>query len=67
MPTITFKITNLTCPACVKISEMALKKIPGVNHVQVDLSSGAVSVESDTDIRDQIAGVLAKVDKKVKF
>lgn len=67
MPTINFKITNLTCPACVKLSEMALKKIPGVTNVQVDLGTGAASVEADSDVKDQIAGALVQVDKKVAF
>ena len=67
MPIINFKITNLTCPACVKLSEMALKKIPGVTDVQVDLGTGAAFVEADNDVKGQITDALAKVDKKVAF
>jgi copper chaperone CopZ len=39
---IKFKITNLTCDACVKLSVMALNKINSVNKVEVDLVTGSV-------------------------
>lgn len=67
MTTVTFQITNLTCPACVKISEMTLKKIPGVSNVEIDLNTGTTSVESDEDIKDLIIESLKQVNKKVKF
>lgn len=63
----TFKITNITCPACVKLSEMALKKIPGVTHVEVNLETGATTVESEHDIKDKIIPALKKVDKEAAF
>ena len=64
MSTINFKITNLTCPACVKLSEMALRKIPGVTYAKVELETGVATVESERDIGEEIIPALKKVDKK---
>ncbi len=64
MPTINFKITNLTCPACVKLSEMALRKIPSVTYAKVELETGVATVESERDISEEIIPALKKVDKK---
>ena len=55
MTEFTFKITNLTCEACIKVSTMTLRKLPGVTEATVDLSTGAghiVSTEplSQTDV-----------------
>lgn len=64
---INFKINNITCDACIKLSSMALKKIPGVKNVEVK-SDGSASIESDKEITDEeIANALAKVDKKATF
>lgn len=67
MTTTNFKITNITCPACVKLSEMALKKIPGVTNVQIDQATGNTTVESEADIKSEIIPALKKVDKEVSF
>lgn len=62
-----FKITNLTCDACVKISSMALKKLPGVKNVEIK-EDGSALLESDKEITwEEIENALAKVDKKVSF
>lgn len=62
-----FKITNITCDACIKISAMALKKIPGVKNVEIE-SSGVAMIESGREIsKEEIASALAKVDKTVLF
>lgn len=64
--TINFKITNLTCGACVKLSEMALKKIPGVSAVKVDLATGAASIDSTAPIDwSAIVDTLQKIEKNV--
>ena len=47
MSELTFKITNLTCDACIKVSTMALRKFPGVTQVSVDLSTGDGRVVSN--------------------
>lgn len=46
---------------------MALKSLPGVESVKVDLASGAVEVESKTELNwEEIKNSLAKVDKIAK-
>lgn len=67
MEKINFKITNLHCAACVKISAMALKKIPGVKNAEVK-SDGCAMVESDKEItKEEILNALAEADKTAAF
>lgn len=62
-----FKIKDITCGVCVKLSAMALKKIPGVKNVEVD-SNGSAAVEADKEItNEEITNALAKVDKTAAF
>lgn len=59
-----FKIINLTCEACVKLSTMALKKLPGVQSVNIDLASGSTEVESADELNwEDVKNALAKFDK----
>lgn len=59
-----FNITNLTCGACIKLSTMALKKIPGVHDVAINLATGATEITSDQEIAwPEIVAALATVDK----
>lgn len=67
METINFKITNITCPACVKLSEMALKKIPGISNIKINQQSGETTVEADHDAKEEIIKMLSQVDKTVNF
>ena len=46
----TFTITNLNCDACIKLSTMALRKLPGVTDVSIELSTGAARVVSTEPI-----------------
>ena len=65
MSVITFRITNLTCGACVKLSTMALKKISGVTNTVVDLATGSVELEADRDVAwEEIVDALKTVDKE---
>ena len=41
-----FTITKLNCEACIKLSTMALRKLPGVTDVSIELSTGAARVVS---------------------
>lgn len=50
MSELTFTITNLTCEACVKLSTMALRKLPGVTDVSIDLKTGAARLSSEKPI-----------------
>ncbi|MBI2037372.1 MAG: heavy-metal-associated domain-containing protein [Candidatus Magasanikbacteria bacterium] len=64
MPNQKFVITNLTCAACVKLSTLALKKIPGVSAAAVDLATGAAEITGDRDVAwKEIEGALKSVDK----
>ncbi len=59
-----FKITNLDCEACIKLSTVALKKISGVQTVGIDLKTGATEVDSDQELNwEDIKNSLAEVDK----
>lgn len=40
-----FRITNLTCEACIKMCTLLLKRLPGVTNVSIDLSTGLSRVE----------------------
>ena len=62
MAELTFKITNLTCEACIKVSTMTLRKLPGVTEATVDLSTGAGRVVSSEPLtqNDVAAALKAK-------
>ena len=63
MSTIKFKIINITCDACVKLSTMALKTIPGVSQIKIESDGMAeLSSSQDTDW-DQIYNALQSVGK----
>lgn len=62
-----FKINDITCDACIKLSSLALKKIPGVKSVEIE-SNGSAVVESDQEIsKEEIVSALAKADKIASF
>lgn len=61
MTTATFHVTGMTCQHCVNAVSEEVAKVPGVRAVDVDLASGAVTVESDAPV-DQ-AAVAAAVDE----
>jgi copper chaperone CopZ len=59
-----FKITDLTCEACVKLSLGALKEINGVISAEVDLKTGFSQVESNKEISfEEILKALDSVEK----
>jgi copper chaperone CopZ len=61
METKTYTVTGMTCSHCVNSVGSEIKQLPGVTDVQVDLSSGAVTVTSDLPLDD--AAVAAAVDE----
>jgi len=68
MPTIKFTITNLTCPACVVLSIQALKEIAGVAQANVDLKSGAATVQAEREIDwGEITSALRTVGKTAEL
>ena len=65
MYTTKFKITNLDCEACIKLSIRVLKKIHGVIGVKVDLKSGEAELITEHEIAwDQIFSALQSVGKQ---
>lgn len=65
MKTINFKIKNLTCEACIKLSTTALKIIPGVENIQIDLQTGNSQISSKVEISwEQIESALRSVGKE---
>ncbi|MEK7158999.1 MAG: heavy metal-associated domain-containing protein [Patescibacteria group bacterium] len=64
---INFKIDNITCDACVKISKSALNRLPGIKRIEID-KNGLTTLESEQDISlDEIKEVLEKADKKISL
>ncbi len=62
-----FKITNLDCEACIKLSTMALKKIPGMQTINIDLKTGLTEVMSDQELNwEDIKTSLTTVNKNVE-
>ena len=54
-----FTITNLTCAACVKLSTIALHKLPGVKDATIELSTGSARVTSEEPLNpDDVAQAL---------
>lgn len=55
-----FRITNLTCEACIKMCTLTLKKIPGITKIAIEPSDGAAMVEADQTVTiDAIRQALA--------
>lgn len=50
MTTNTYTVTGMTCGHCVGSVQSEVSQIPGVTDVQVDLSSGQVTVTSEAPI-----------------
>lgn len=68
MTELTFKITNLTCDACIKVSTMTLRKLPGVTEATVDLSTGAGRITSNEPItQNDVAAALKAKGYDVAF
>ena len=54
-----FKLTGLTCDACLRLVRKRLGKIADIQEIQVDLT-GAVSIEAGRDVsRSEIETALA--------
>jgi copper chaperone len=57
----TYTVTGMTCGHCVSAVTEELTRLPGVREVEVDLTSGAVTVASDGPL--PIDEVRAAVDE----
>jgi copper chaperone len=47
MATVQLSVSGMTCGNCVKHVDHAIRAIPGVEDVQVDLTSGKVSIKGE--------------------
>ena len=61
MATNTYTVTGMTCDHCVGAVRTEVGQIPGVTDVQVELSTGAVTVTSDEPI--DVETIRASVDE----
>ena len=61
MTTTTITVDGMSCGHCVNSVESELGKVPGVQRVDVDLSSGRVTIESEQPIAE--AAIAAAVDE----
>ena len=59
--TSTYNVTGMTCAHCVQAVTTELEALPGVEGVQVDLPSGAVTVTSAEQLSED--DVRAAVDE----
>jgi len=59
--TATYTVTGMTCGHCVSAVTEEVTGIPGVTDVQVDLTSGALTITSQTPIEE--TAVKAAVDE----
>ena len=59
--TSTFQVAGMTCSHCVNAVTQEISKLDGVTHVDVDLASGSVTVESNHPVDP--ASVAAAVDE----
>lgn len=57
----TFTVVGMTCDHCVRAVTGELQALPGVSRVEVDLASGAVTVESVEPLPSAV--VAAAVDE----
>jgi copper ion binding protein len=61
MSTATYTVVGMSCEHCVRAVSEELSKLAGVQHVEVDLPSGQVTVESTAPLADE--DVRAAVDE----
>jgi copper ion binding protein len=61
MTTTTYTVTGMTCGHCVNAVSSEVGRLAGVTGVQVDLTTGAVTVTSAAPLDD--AAVAAAVDE----
>lgn len=53
MTTTTFNVTGMTCDHCVASVREEVAKVDGVTGVDVELATGAVTVESDRPVDER--------------
>lgn len=62
-----FKITNMTCDACLKLSKAALESLSGIKEIRIE-PDGSAFIESEQNITwPEVKEALAKVDKQASL
>lgn len=61
MTTTTYTVSGMTCGHCVSSVSSEIGKLSGVRDVKVDLATGAVTVDSETDLDE--AAVVSAIDE----
>lgn len=56
-----FDVENIKCGGCAQSIERAIRELPGVSCVAVDVAAGRVSVTSKADQRTPVRDVLARL------
>jgi copper chaperone len=59
--TATYIVVGMSCQHCVNAVTAEVRRIPGVEHVQIDLAAGAVTVTSAAAL--ELDAVRAAVDE----
>lgn len=57
---VTLEINGMTCGHCVKAVSTALRQIPGVTNVRVDLEHGRAEVDGAAEVERLLAAVRAE-------
>jgi copper chaperone CopZ len=55
----TLQITGMTCPACVRRVDKALRAVPGVREVAVDLATGRATIDHAAEA-DELAAAATR-------
>ena len=56
-----FEVVNIKCGGCARSIESALRADPRVRHVDVDITTGVVSVDADEGARDDARAALLRL------
>jgi len=59
MNTKVYRVNGMTCGGCAKHVEKALRGVPGVTQVVVDVAKGTATVEGSASLEDLAASVAA--------
>lgn len=66
VPTTTVTVTGMTCAHCVEAVTREVTRLDGVTGVDVDLASGALTVESSSPLdRDALAAAVDEAGYEV--
>jgi len=56
-----FEVDNIKCGGCARSIERALKELPQVSSVAVDVEAGRVTVEAQAQVREPVRDALLRL------